>query len=89
MTTKSIILGIILFGSNANADMLQDYNMERVEYIQTEYKLLPEATPFKCFNKVLYKSGFVQRKHTGRAQTCKIITMTRDEYENTIITNLF
>jgi len=82
-----ILIG--LYTINAKADMMVDYNTEVVEYIETEYTILPEYTKFVCNRGILYKNGSVQRKYTGIAQTCKTIKMTRAEHEITIINTLF
>ncbi len=84
-----IFLGLILYAKNSRGDMLQDYNSEVVEYIETKNGILPEYTKFKCNNGVLYKSGRVQRMYTGKAQTCKVIELTRGDYEDYIVLTLF
>lgn len=86
----AIVFILVLLGiKNSKADMLQDYNSEVVEYIQTEYKILSEYTKFICKKGILYKSGRVQRKYTGKAQTCEVKLMTRGEYEEYTILTLF
>ena len=84
----TLIIGL-LWIQDARADMLQDFNSEVVEYIQTKHKILPEDTKFKCVKGILYKNGRVQRCYTGNAQTCTTIFMTRGDYETGIINDLF
>ena len=91
---KNIIVIILLVCGllvvqDARANTLEEYNSEVVSYIETKYGVLPANTKFKCVNKVLYKSGYVQREYTGKAQTCKTVKMTRGEREEGIILNLF